>query len=113
MVRVSSGELGVLKLFKQLVPTSNGRHENDLEINTLRPDSVRFKLKICPATWFVDHDWDKIEFAFSYTGKLETEQKPWRRESYTRIGPMFWRYEQKNSNCTQCGGAQGRNILYV
>ena len=76
MVNVSSGELGVLKLVKQLVPISNGRHENDLEINTLGPDSVRFNKTICPATWFVDHDWDKIEFDFSYNGKLETEQKP-------------------------------------
>ena len=56
----------------------------------------------------MDHDWNKIEFAFSYTGRSETEQKPWRRESYTRIGPMFWMYEQRNNKCTQCecGGAR-------
>ena len=89
MTRVSSWGIGVLRLFKQLVQSFNGRHENDLEINTLRPACVRFNWKICQATWCVDNDWNEIEFACSYTGRLQTGQRPWRCEKYTRILQMF------------------------
>ena len=109
MVRVSAMEIGMLKLFKQLVPSPNGRHENDLEINTLCPNNVRFNGKVCKTIWHAAYEWDEIEVAFSYTGREQTEQRPWRRENYMRIGPMFWIYEQEARNnilCT-CGRAQG------
>ena len=109
MMHMSAGEIGMLKLFKQLVPSPFGRHENDLEINTLCPNSVRFTGRVCKAIWYADYRWDVIEFAFSYTGREQTEQRPWRREKYTRIGPMFWICEQESRNiiyCT-CGGAHG------
>ena len=109
MVHMSAGEIGMLKLFKQLVPSPNGRHENDLEINTLCPNSVRFNGRVCRAIRDADYWWNVIEVAFSNTGREQTEQRPWRREKYTRIWQMFWLCEQelRDSIFSTCGGAQG------
>ena len=79
----------MLELFKQLVPSPNGRHENDLEINTLCPNSVRFNGRVCRAIRDADYWWNVIEVAFSYTGREQTEQRPWRREKYTRLCQCF------------------------
>ena len=91
---MNPAEIGTAMIFKQLVPSPFGRYESDIEIKSFRPHSARFKGKLCSAAWANDVDGNEIDIAFSYTGREQTALKPWRREKYKRIGPVFWICEQ-------------------
>ena len=102
MVHMTAAEIGMVKIFQQLVPSPFGRYENVLEINFLRPNSVRFNGRLCRAEWDADYEWDVVDIAFSYAGCEQTAHRPWRREKYTRIGPVFWICEQELRNRIFC-----------
>ena len=67
MVDRAADEIEIVNRFRQLVPSPSGRYENDIELNSLRPDSLRFNGRSYKAQWSADHKWNSITIAFNYT----------------------------------------------
>ena len=57
------GEIGIIKIFTQFVPSPFGRYENKLELDSTRHDSVRFNGRVCNAVWTTDPEWKVIDIA--------------------------------------------------
>ena len=51
MMAQNPGEIGIVKIFTQFVPSPFGRYENKLELDSTRHDSVRFNGRVCNAVW--------------------------------------------------------------
>ena len=70
------GEIGIIKIFTQFVPSPFGRYENKLELDSTRHDSVRFNGRVCNAVWTTDPEWKVIDIAFSVTNRVQLYHTP-------------------------------------
>ena len=114
MMAQNPGEIGIIKIFTQFVPSPFGRYENKLELDSTRHDRVRFNGRVCNAVWTTDPEWKVIDIAFSFTNRVPTVLHPWRRERYTNIGTEYWMSEHVVANgLPSAGGGTHANMAPI